>query len=322
LKESGSCLVIVNTKKAARSIYHEAKKKCDKKVYHLSTNMCPVHRRSILSEIRSQLGRTQQSQVLCISTQLIEAGVDIDFGSVIRYIAGLDSIAQAAGRCNRNGLRPSGKVIVVNPADESLSRLPDIEKGKCSSERILSEFERDMIQFQGDILGPLALELYFKYYFYERKNEMDYPIVARDFGRDDTMLNIMSINDKSVSEYTRINNGKSPEYYLRQSFMSAAKAFKTIDAPTQGVVVPFGKEGKEIINDLCSQFMVERQYDLLRNAQQYSVNLFPNIFEQLQKDDAIFEVQKGTGIFYLIDEYYSDEFGLLDERGNSEIPIA
>ena len=78
--------------------------------------MCPAHRLEILNEVKEKLA--MQQHVICISTQLIEAGVDIDFGAVIRYLAGLDSIAQSAGRCNRNGKQAGfGNVLIVNPAE-------------------------------------------------------------------------------------------------------------------------------------------------------------------------------------------------------------
>src|SRR5690606_24229971 len=90
LQEKNSVLIVVNTKQSARALYQAivAKKLADVNLYHLSTNMCAAHRLSVLEEIKSKLG--QKEPVICVSTQLIEAGVDIDFGSVIRYLAGLD----------------------------------------------------------------------------------------------------------------------------------------------------------------------------------------------------------------------------------------
>ncbi len=74
--------------------------------------------------------KAEKKPVICVSTQLIEAGVDIDFGAVIRYLAGLDSIAQSAGRCNRHGVREGlGSVWVVNPQEENIERLQDIKIG-------------------------------------------------------------------------------------------------------------------------------------------------------------------------------------------------
>ncbi|PKO57596.1 MAG: CRISPR-associated helicase/endonuclease Cas3, partial [Betaproteobacteria bacterium HGW-Betaproteobacteria-18] len=93
ISDSGSCLVIVNTKKAAQVLYRLCQGDIEARVFHLSTNMCPAHRKAILDTVRARLD--QELPTLCFSTQLIEAGVDVDFGAVIRYAAGLDSIAQA-----------------------------------------------------------------------------------------------------------------------------------------------------------------------------------------------------------------------------------
>src|ERR1017187_2659243 len=97
----------------------------DLPLYHLSTSMCPAHRLDILGEVKERLDRTP---AICVSTQLIEAGVDIDFGSVIRALAGLDSIAQAAGRCNRHGKREMGRVHVINLAGELPKALHDLDR--------------------------------------------------------------------------------------------------------------------------------------------------------------------------------------------------
>ncbi len=124
--QSDSCLVIVNTKKSAQALYELCQDAKSVPIYYLSTNMCAAHRKKRLGEIRERLDNSER--LLCISTQLIEAGVDIDFGSVIRFVAGLDSIAQAAGRCNRNGRSRLGRVHIVNPSDESVDMLKDISK--------------------------------------------------------------------------------------------------------------------------------------------------------------------------------------------------
>jgi CRISPR-associated endonuclease/helicase Cas3 len=116
LDEKGNCLVIVNTKDWARQLFETCRESGTGEtnmMYHLSTNLCPAHRKRIFSEINQRLDSGEP--VLCISTQLIEAGVDVDFNSVIRFLAGLDSIAQAAGRCNRNGRLSTVDVHVVNP---------------------------------------------------------------------------------------------------------------------------------------------------------------------------------------------------------------
>ncbi|MDP1645743.1 MAG: helicase-related protein [Thiobacillus sp.] len=316
---SGSCLVIVNTKKAAQAIYRLCKENSGAKVFHLSTNMCPAHRKSILSEVRTRLDQIPSVPTLCISTQLIEAGVDVDFGAVIRFTAGLDSIAQAAGRCNRNGRAKQGLVHVLNPRpeDENLAKLPDIQVGREKAERVLDDFDANPENFGNNRIGPQAMAWYYKNYFFDRANEMGYPVSV---GHDDTLLNLLSSNTLALEDYKRTKR-QAPAIYLRQAFMTAAKAFKAIDAPTRGVIVPYGDEGKQLINDLCAAYLPDKEFELLRQAQQFSVNVFQNVLEKLSKTLVVREVQEGTGILYLTDSrYYSQEFGLSETpEGKMEV---
>ena len=92
--------------------------------------------------------------------------------------------------------------------------------------------------------------------------------------------------------------------------MAAAKAFKAIDAPTRGVIVPYGERGKALINDLCATYATEKQFNLLRQAQQFTVNVFPNELQNLREAQALHEVLEGTDILFLDARYYSPEFGL------------
>ena len=301
-EESGSCLVIVNTKKNAQAVYDACSKIADIPVYHLSTSMCPAHRMEKLTEIRKKLGN---EPLICISTQLIEAGVDVDFGSVIRFVAGLDSIAQAAGRCNRNGLRDIGKVFLVNPAKETIESLADIKFGKEQTDRILYELKNS----NEDLMSPQVMNRYFQYYFHNRTSEMTYPV---DVGRNDNLLELLSTNGISVGEYIRINC-KNPDIYFRQSFKAAAEKFKAIDDLTQGIVVPYSDIGEEIVADLFSQFAVEQQFELLKKAQRYTVNVFPNVIKKLREERAIREVPE-IGVLVLSNpRYYHPEFGLSTE---------
>ena len=310
IRAVGSCLVIVNTKKAARELYRLCAEGSDAAVYHLSTSLCPAHRKEILRKVREKLDG--KLPVLCFSTQLIEAGVDVDFGAVIRYAAGLDSIAQAAGRCNRNGRNPAGRVHVVNPAQENLRRLTDIRIGVEKTKRILNDYNENPARFDHNLIGPKAMDWYYQNYFFDRTDVMSYPVSAETLGHDDTLLNLLSSNPLACQEHGR-RTGQMPKLYLRQSFMAAAKAFKAIDAPTQGVIVPYGEAGGELINDLCAAYEVEKQYDLLRRAQQFTVNVFPHELATLQEADAIHSVQEGTHILHLDPRYYSAEFGLVTQ---------
>jgi len=306
--KSCSVLVVVNTKTSAREIYQHCKQIC--KTYHLSTHMCPAHRMAVLDQVKACLHDKQP--VICVSTQLIEAGVDISFGSVIRYLAGLDSIAQAAGRCNRHNEQcPAlGEVYIINPAEENIEGIYDIKIGKEKAERLLAEFNDNPDKFGNNRISPEAMEQYYQYYFYQRAKEMNYPVSSKSaVRREDNIFNLLSVNKDSVDEYMRINK-KAPGIPSRQAFMSAAKSFEVIETVARGIIVPYGKEGKDLISKLCSVMEIDKQYKLLRRAQRYSVNIFPNVLEKLQTQGAIHEAQMGSGVLYLDGRYYSDEFGL------------
>jgi len=320
--EVGSCLVIVNTKKSAQAIYELCAGHLGTTAFHLSTSMCPAHRKDKLNEMRLRLDAQPGLTTLCVSTQLIEAGVDVDFGSVIRFTAGLDSIAQAAGRCNRNGRSKRGFVHVVNPRaeDENLSRLTDIRIGRDKAEGVLNDFEAAPENFGGNCIGLAAMERYYRDYFFARAADMSYPISPEIVGRDDDLFNMFSTNSKAVSDYAQ-SHRQAPKVFFRQSFMSASKAFKAIDAPTQGVIVPHTKAGKDLIADLCAAYLPDKEFELLRRAQQFSVNVFSHQLEALSRANAVREIRPGTGILYLADaRYYSAEFGLTDvPRGSMEV---
>lgn len=319
LNEFDSVLIVVNTKKSAESLYRQFEDIDYIKKYHLSTSMCPAHRMDILEDIKQCLERKEK--VLCVSTQLIEAGVNIDFNTVIRYIAGLDSIAQAAGRCNREGKMIDsegnlicGKVYIINPANENLDMLRDIKIGQEKALRVLGEYQEAPEDFDDDIIGLKAMERYYKYYFYERKDDMGYKVNSKSIiGREDTLFNLLSSNSLSVEGFKK--NNAIPGMYLKQSFMSAAKTFKVIDSSGVGVIVTY-KKGGDIIAELCASDSIEEEFKLLREAQRFSVNLFPYVFEKLAKDKAILEVQKDSGIYYLDEQYYSEYFGLCEEPVN------
>lgn len=129
--ETGNeALVIFNTKKAALEFYDTARDRDDwEKKYHLSTAMCPAHRKDVISKIRNDL--KAKRKILVVSTQLIEAGVDFDFSVVFRAIAPLESIIQSAGRCNREGKlgEMGGNVFLFKLQDSSM---PDKTYAACA----------------------------------------------------------------------------------------------------------------------------------------------------------------------------------------------
>ena len=309
----GSCLVIVNTKDAARQIFLASQTLVDAvSLFHLSTDMCPMHRKSELAKIKSRL--ESGLPTLCVSTQLIEAGVDVDFGVVIRSMAGLDSIAQAAGRCNRNGKSAQGQVHLVNPSDEhvTLEYLKDIAIGRDKVASVLDFFRETPERYEHDLLGPQALADYYTHYFFERQKDMGYPVSpkeAKAIGRHDSLLSLLSENGMSLAEAGRKGEQISTRL-LNQSFMSAAEAFKAIDSPTQGVVVPWGKAGADLIGRLHGAYDISLESELLREAQQFTVNVFPHVFDKLSKAEALHVIKEGVRIYSLDPRYYSKQFGL------------
>jgi CRISPR-associated endonuclease/helicase Cas3 len=294
-----SCLIIVNTKKWAQQLYESAIQEMDEnKVFHLSTSLCPAHRKVILDTVRQRLD--DKMPVLCISTQLIEAGVDIDFASVIRFLAGFDSIAQAAGRCNREGTLDQATTYVINPAEEKIDMLPDIKMGRDVSERILREKKPE------NLLNPDVMQSYFDYYFYDRADEMDFPLDHKDAVKGDTLLNMLSHNPLNIGR-----NEKT--VMMQQSFKTAGNIFKAIDAPTESVIVQYG-DGKNIITELAASFEPSKAVKLLKVAQKFSVNVFPNVWKKLQEKGAVTPVQEEEGIYYLDERFYSKDFGLSVEE--------
>lgn len=317
VSQAGSCLVIVNTKDTAKQIFLACKKLDDPgALFHLSTDMCPAHRKAELATVRSRLDAGLPT--LCVATQLIEAGVDVDFGVVIRSMAGLDSIAQAAGRCNRNGRPEPGRVHLVNPSEEWVTRenLQDIAIGRDKATTILDSFRENPARYDHDLLGPQAMIDYYTHYFFERQSDMIYPVSekeAKEIGRHDSLLSLLSENRLSLSESVRRENQPPSHGMLNQSFMSAANAFKAIDSPTQGIIVPFDKDGADLIGELYAAFDISLEFDLLRKAQQFTVNVFPHIFRKLSEAGALHEVKDGLRIYSLDSRYYSKQFGLATE---------
>lgn len=314
-RREGSCLVIVNTKRAAKRIFDLIAADLEEDmVYHLSTDMCPAHRKAELAKVQSCL--ESEAPVICVSTQLIEAGVDVDFQTVIRFLAGLDSIAQAAGRCNRNGRLQRGIVHIVNPGNENLGMLPDIEEGRRQAERVLDNFRQTPSKYDHDLLGPKALEEYYEHYFFNRKQDMSYRLSSSDANTSTSLLDLLSRNTHAVGTYCE-ETGMPPSYFFRQPFAKASQLFKAIDTPTEGIVVPYGFEGAELVKDLFGAFDLSRSIELLRKAQQFTVNVFPRVLEALDRAKAFDTVDSSLRIHCLRQEYYSKRFGLSTEVVNS-----
>ncbi len=259
----------------------------------------------------------QKKRVLCVSTQLIEAGVDIDFATVVRDLAGLDSIAQAAGRCNRNGERASGRVHIVKMAEPLPKQLEEIQRAQQDARRVLDDWRDDQGDAPFPLSDPLQMERFFSHHFFARKDQMDYPVKSQ---REDTLLQMLGENGMAVDDSRRANVKR---HGFMQSFASAADEFRVIESPTQGIIVQYGKEGKYLVASLSAAPNLAIEFQLLRKAQRFAVNVFEHEMKDLTRSGAIYEVQAGTGVFCLQEEFYSPEFGLmLDGSGRMESMIA
>jgi CRISPR-associated endonuclease/helicase Cas3 len=293
-----SCLVIVNTKKCAENIFCDLKK-YNVHAYHLSTNMCREHRVSVIDSVKRDL--VSKTPVICISTQLIEAGVDISFGCVIRSLAGLDSIAQAAGRCNRSGEYGQTKpVYVVKLLGENLSKLPDIKIGAEISDRIFREIKNGDIKTD-DPLSKTALDKYYERYFTERESQFGYPA---DSGGN-SIFGMLSLN--TVGRNALIEN-KLTMPVLPYAFEAAGKAFSVIGQDTSDVIVAGFDDNSRVLLAKYMSAPIDSRRSLLRKLGKYSVSLWSYQKDELIKKGAISETD--DGILILADGFYDSETGL------------
>lgn len=294
-------LVILNTKAAVREVYDRLQGSVEGQLYHLSTWMCAAHRSDRIEEIKEAL--LDEKKVICISSQLVEAGVDFSFQCVIRSLAGLDNLIQAAGRCNRNGLQDRGHVFLIRMSREaeSVSSLPDIRKAQEAMERLLRAFHREPEKFASRLDSAEAIEAYYSYYFYERQEEMAYGVEVK--GVRTNLIDLLSCN-------TQFSN-REEKRKLQQAFRSAGEAFSMIDE-TGGkeVVVPYGDAGK-----LVEQWQRETDWEekkrLVRLLQRYIVCL-PEALVRKMGSGAVYGVEEGQ-ILCLDKRYYDDGIGVKTE---------
>lgn len=303
LMTRNNVLIILNTKKVVRDLYEELNT-TDFEVIHLSTGMCPAHRKEKIKDMKLKL--KNKEKFVCISTQLIEAGVDISFECVIRSLAGLDSIAQAAGRCNRNGEVNLQDVYVINHSEESLSKLPTIEKGGECSQFIMKDLFDDSTLFDGYLLSTEAMKYYFNSFFKSFETTLNFPLAKHDTSIYDLLFSVDTEWNKAYIK----GPGKQRPLASLASFKTAFSYFEVIDANTQGVLVPYG-EGKELINQLTGYERVDDYKVFLKKAQQYSINVFKHDFEALKKNNQLIVVQFGAFNIYVAKELaYDDQYGI------------
>ncbi|HHW89360.1 MAG TPA: CRISPR-associated helicase Cas3' [Clostridiales bacterium] len=303
-KNSGNCLVILNTKKSAKDVFLKIKelnneKEQEFKLFHLSTAMCSIHRFDILNEIIKMLQNNEK--IICVTTQLIEAGVDISFKCVVRSLAGLDSIAQAAGRCNRNGESPNPQNVYVVPLKkENLNYLHDIKVGKEITARVIRENPK------ANLLNQEIIDRFYRYYFFNRKNEMDYST-----SEGSSIFGMLSLNLVGRNNYKNINKKDCP-CYISHAFHTADNNFSVISKNAENVIVQY-KDSIELIKKILNQPKDNITKEIIltiKELRKYSVSLFPWELKDLYDQGAIIIIDEELGIKMLTKDYYCQELGV------------
>lgn len=240
-------LVIVNNRRHARGLYEKIQHL--QGATHLTTLMCAKHRSQVLDKVRADLKAGKPCRL--ISTSLIEAGVDVDFPCVMRAESGLDSIAQAAGRCNREGKRPLARSEVFVFQSPDWKAPPELEQ--------LAGNMREVIRnHQGDLLAPEALTMYFQGVYWGKGKELD---------------------SKNLLESHRNHLPK-----LSFPFQNIAHDYSMIDAHLKPVIIEFDEEATTLIESLKFS---ESVGGIARQLQRYLVQIPDNGFKELHKWGAI-----------------------------------
>ena len=261
LRAHDQALCVVNTKRQAAELFRQLGEEEDG-CFYLSTNLTPQHRKQVIAQIRKRLSDPARPVCRVVSTQLIEAGVDLDFPVVYRSLAGIDSILQAAGRCNREGKLPNATVYVYDPAESYLG------SGYLGT---TARIARDVIDDFGetDFLSEQAVDAYF--------------------------AELYDLSGDQVDKYDISRENRQDAVNMQFQFQQIADKFKLIDS--QGVPVIIRDDGTQredgddhpdSVNRLLEQLpYVKGLGGILQKLSQHSVNVRPQVLERLEMLGAI-----------------------------------
>jgi CRISPR-associated endonuclease/helicase Cas3 len=241
IAEAGQSLTIVNTRRHARELFQQIRG--EDGAHHLSTMMCAVHRAQTLTTIRADLKAKRPARV--VSTSLIEAGVDIDFPMVFRAEAGLDQIAQAAGRCNREGRGdPKTSRVIVFETDLD-NRHIEMAKRWSATKAVMRAIERG--ELGGTLLDPPAIEAYFRELYWVKGEE--------------------KLDQHGVFAILR-----ATAQPLKLPMETVARKFRMIDDSMVPVLIPWDDKAKDEIRALR---FADKVGGIARRLQRYLVNIPP-----------------------------------------------
>lgn len=285
LKNEISSLIVLNTKKAVYQVYSALKEDEDAEeeqweFIYLTTNQCPRHRLDLIEAMKERLQRIREGKdkrkLICISTKLVEAGVNLDFDLVYKSITGVDSAIQCGGRCNREGLREEkGRLYLFQYQGEDLSRLSDLEDERDAA---LATFRsmKDDIPYGSKIDIEKACDNYFEKLYLNYKDKENGRHLKFAIGKEThtTILDLLSTNPAGSKDYATRNNVEKPDFSLKQSFQTAAAAFNLIDKEGISVIVQYKNE--QLLKDL-DEAVDKKDYQkikkYLKQLQPYTIEI-------------------------------------------------
>ncbi len=237
-------------------------------VEYLTTNLCAEHRSDKIEAVKEKL-REGKEKVVVVSTNLIEAGVDISFECVYRSMTGLDSLAQSAGRCNRNGEMASGSLNLIQLEGENTGNMEELLRNIDVTEDILYGYRKS--GSDESLLTPAWMDQYFKKLYFNSEDRMNFPIRQMD-------TNIMELLSNGFPCMEKKN-------CMHQAYKTAGREYRVIDDHSFGVIVPY-KEGNSILEDIRQSSELSEIKKYIRKAQRYTVNVREN---QLKKFDGLIQ---------------------------------
>ncbi len=280
LRHHKRVLCIVGTRRHARELFAKIRDTERDGVYHLSASLCPVHRSAKLHEIK-QLLNANGAPCRLIATTVIEAGVDVDFPAVFRAMAGLDSIAQAAGRCNREGSLRCEESIVQPFEMDDRSTIPELRKFEDAARTVLRTAE-----YAADPLSLEAIEAYFGELYWKQETGHEDGLDPSNITHRETY----SINQKGISI----------------PFADIAKQFRMIESDMEPVIVPFDNRARDALAELER---AEHIRPVARRLQPYMVNVPRSAFTELRqvgRIEPVAEHRLGDQFMRLSDEGYEN----------------
>ena len=305
-----SNLIILNTKKLVRKLYDLLENNYeDKDLYYLTTNLTASDRLKKIGEIKKRL--KDGDKICVVSTQLIEAGVDVDFDLVIRSLSGMDSVVQAMGRCNREGHLKSAFTYLINldKNEEKTSMLKGVDERKAACKFAVNKSS-------GDLELKKLTEEYFEKLYTNLKGDQysdvlkllaENKIVAGDFKK----LNMVKKELEDKSGYL-FDSERGIFFDLFQSFKEAYKDFELIEDNNRSAIVDYGDTAEDLnkIRDLSSELYGPDYLKNLKELKKIVKKLSRHTVSINKKDlDSCENILDGY-IYILPNSYYNEKFGV------------